>query len=343
MFRRKLRTGDFVRVRSQEEILSTVDAQGCLDGMPIMPEMLRFCGQTIRVEARAHKTCDTVSNIGGVWVDDAVHLEGARCDGASHDGCQASCLLFWKGAWVERISDPEKVSNQEPHNVASTSLPREWSYKSPPGTPQSETIYRCQATEIPGFSRPMKWWDIRQYIEDLTSRNIGLGKLFRGMWDSVSHAIISLGIGYRVWKRIYNGVQRLRGADLFYWETGELTQTPSRPLGLKPGDWVRIKPFEEIMETLDTGNKNRGMGFDTGEMGMYCGRETQVDQRLEKIINERNGKMVFFREPTVTLQGIYCSGERSNVRKFCPRAIQSYWRETWLEQVDPADGRNTPD
>jgi hypothetical protein len=205
--------------------------------------------------------------------------------------------------------------------------------------PEAEMVYRCQATELPGFVRPMKWWDIRQYIEDLTSRNIGVRKLLRGMWDSLSHAIIKFGAGYRVWKKIYNSVQRLRGSDPFYWEVGGLSKTPSQKLNLQPGDSVRVKPFDEIMSTLDTDNKNRGMGFDTGEMGMHCGKALQVDQRILKIINDRTGKMIVFKEPTVTLKDIYCSGERSNVRKFCPRAITPYWREIWLERTEPDAGK----
>ena len=35
-----LRKGDLVEVRSEEEILRTLDADGKLDGLPFMPEML---------------------------------------------------------------------------------------------------------------------------------------------------------------------------------------------------------------------------------------------------------------------------------------------------------------
>jgi hypothetical protein len=34
------RAGDFVEVRSGEDILATLDQDGCVDGMPFMPEML---------------------------------------------------------------------------------------------------------------------------------------------------------------------------------------------------------------------------------------------------------------------------------------------------------------
>jgi len=53
--------GDWVQVRSKEEILATLDGNGRLDGLPLMPQMLKWCGQRFQVYKRAHKTCDTVN------------------------------------------------------------------------------------------------------------------------------------------------------------------------------------------------------------------------------------------------------------------------------------------
>lgn len=102
-----LRAGDWVEVRSRDEILRTLDGTACLESMPFMPEMLRFCGQRFRVYKRAHRTCDTVDYIGGRHLKRTVHLEGLRCDGSSHGGCQAVCLLFWKEAWLRKLDSPE--------------------------------------------------------------------------------------------------------------------------------------------------------------------------------------------------------------------------------------------
>ena len=55
--------GDWVEVRSKEEILETLDKNGRLDGLPFMPQMFKYCGQRFQVYKRAHKTCDTVSGI----------------------------------------------------------------------------------------------------------------------------------------------------------------------------------------------------------------------------------------------------------------------------------------
>ena len=101
-----------VEVRSEEEILRTLDADGKLDGLPFMPEMLGFCGQRYRVRARAHKACDTIDWQQYRRMDSAVHLEELRCDGSAHGGCQAGCLLFWREAWLRRV-EPEEGDRQQ--------------------------------------------------------------------------------------------------------------------------------------------------------------------------------------------------------------------------------------
>jgi len=62
---RKLRVGGWMEVRSETEILRTLDSNGQLDGMPFMPEIFAFCGNTFQVHKRAHKTCDTGFSIRG--------------------------------------------------------------------------------------------------------------------------------------------------------------------------------------------------------------------------------------------------------------------------------------
>jgi len=43
-----LRSGEWVQVRTKEEILATLDLNGRLDELPFMPEMLQYCGMTMR-------------------------------------------------------------------------------------------------------------------------------------------------------------------------------------------------------------------------------------------------------------------------------------------------------
>ena len=106
----RLRVGDWVEVKTQEEISPTLDADGALEGLPFMPEMVEFCGKRFRVVRQARKACvecltpkyksiDMREFLGmPVWV-----IEGLRCIGAAHDGCQRGCLLFWKDAWLRKL------------------------------------------------------------------------------------------------------------------------------------------------------------------------------------------------------------------------------------------------
>ena len=59
--------------------------------------------------------------------------------------------------------------------------------------------YMCQMSEVPHATTPLQWWDIRQYIEDYTSGNVGLWQLFCGfVWTwyyNLSQAGIGLGPG----------------------------------------------------------------------------------------------------------------------------------------------------
>src|SRR4051794_6047982 len=92
------KTGDWVRVRTKEEILATLDTNAQFEGMPFMPQMLDYCGKRYRVSRRAHKTCDTALSLGPRKLTSSVHLEGLRCDGQAYGGCQQMCLLYWKDA-----------------------------------------------------------------------------------------------------------------------------------------------------------------------------------------------------------------------------------------------------
>ena len=98
--------GDVVEVKPAEEILAGLDERGELDSLPFMPEMLQFCGRRFVVDKIAFKTCDTATWTGLRRLTDTVHLAGVRCDGEAHGGCQAGCLIFWKTAWLTRVSGP---------------------------------------------------------------------------------------------------------------------------------------------------------------------------------------------------------------------------------------------
>lgn len=347
----QLSAGDWVEVISREEILKTLDDQGRLDGMPLMPEMLAFAGQRLQVFRRAHKTCDTVNRTGGRRLDDAVHLEGVRCNGTSHGGCQAACLIFWKTHWLRKVDGPSGVN---PRRVAPVITA--------PGIGEDallasayiegeggERIYKCQATELPAATRPLKWWDIRQYLEDISSRNESLLELLRGaayvMTFTLIRATRRIGMQPRAIE-LYDRVQRWRGGVPYPRRYGSVPtgqKTPERILDLREGELVRVRSYDQILQTLDGNNKNRGLYFDAEEVP-YCGKSFRVRCRVSRIIDERTGKMIPIRGNSVILDGAWCKGHYSDRRMYCPRALFPIWRETWLERVEePVEPRYSQD
>ena len=151
-----LKAGDWVEIRSKEEILATLDKNGRLDELPFMPQMLQYCGRRYQVFKHAHKTCDTVFPVRGRKMANAVHLEGIRCDGQAYGGCQAGCLIFWKDAWLIKVSEPEENKTQAPHRPSPSSsysnCSEEQVWTGTRATNQEkeqDPAYVCQATQLP--------------------------------------------------------------------------------------------------------------------------------------------------------------------------------------------------
>jgi hypothetical protein len=161
----KLSAGDWVEVKSKEEILSTLDRDGKLDGMPFMPEMFEFCGRKMQVYKRAHKTCDTVYPIRGRWVNRTVHLE-TRCDGSAHGGCQASCLFFWKEAWLKPAGGGPQPADPASGTAAGCTEADVRTHAQTIDPADGKPVYSCQATCLPAATAHLDWWDLRQYVED---------------------------------------------------------------------------------------------------------------------------------------------------------------------------------
>ena len=325
-----LRVEELVEIRGQDEILQTLDEKGTLDALPFMPEMLKFCGQRFRVFKRADKVCDTIEKTGFRRLKNTVLLEGLRCDGAAHGGCQAGCMILWKEAWLRRVL-PGKMesSNLASGNPAMTNdgpvaLPENINecgdatlmkatrkYIRLEGTDDERFV--CQVTELTNATLPLARWDVRQYMRDIWSGNVGV-------WHGIRGLLLIL----------FNAVQGIRGGSSYpHLEQGKLTKTPAETLNLQPGEIVEIKSKDEIWQTLDHNNKNRGLWFDV-EMLKFCGHRFKVRTRVQKIIHERTGKMVNLTSDSIILDGIICNGDCHN---FCPRSEYIYWREIWLRRI----------
>jgi len=384
-------SGDWVQVRSHEEILATLDQHGCLNGMPFMPEMLPYCGKTLQVWRRAHKTCDTIYQSGARRLEHTVHLaeprgdgSGAaeacgngnggvtetRCDGSAHGGCEAACLLYWNEAWLKPVSHATTSAD------ASASLPSQLDVPATPeptpessgrrctlqqltaatehgGDRQKGPRYVCQATQLLVASKSMSRWDLLQYAEDYVSGNVDLKTLARGAFYRFSALAVrtsdrwgrKLGAADAIASSLmacYDTFQRLLPDGVPYPRRtgsipkGERTPEPAVNAGsLHAGSWVRVKSYPDILTTLNTENKNRGLYFDA-EHVPYCGKVMRVRSLVSQILDERTGYMLRFKIPAVILEGAYCLGAFSDKRMFCPRAVYPYWRATWLTPLRDA-------
>lgn len=328
-----LRAGDWVVVRSKEEILATLDEKACFDGLPLQPEMLQFSGHRMRVAKVAHKTCDNIKKTGGRRMLNAVHLEGARCDGTGHGGCQADCVFFWKEAWLRREHDAPATVAGDSRCAESTVLR---AARAPGDEGSDDPVWVCQTTKLYDATTLLPWWDVRQYIRDVTSGNHRAWEMIKLLIFAGYRKLVGLGVGYRYLIAFFNGFQKLCGGKPYPLGQGMIPDgkaTPTEVLELKPGEWVEIRSQEEILETITRSGFNRGMRYDM-EMSKYCGGRYQVQKRIGQLINEVTGKMMTMKNPCIQLEDVYCRAECTDLRLGCPRASNTYWREIWLRRVN---------
>jgi len=323
-----LKVGEWVVVRSSQEIFSTLDQRGRLEELPFQPEMMAFCGQRLRVAKVAHKTCDNIKKTGGRNMVSAVHLEGARCDGAGHGGCMADCVFFWKEAWLKRLED------QDGQPLENVMINAEGVHRCvvQDDSAQSDPTYVCQTTALYEATSLLHWWDVRQYVRDVTSGNHSLSNVLRILALAWYRKLVSFGLGYRFLIGTYKTVV----GKAFPAGTGTIpigSPTPNEILNLQPGEWVQVKSQEEILDTINVNGFNRGMRYDM-EMSKYAGSRYRVQMRVDRLINEQTGKMMEMKSPCIQLEDVYCRAECTSMRLGCPRASNTYWREIWLRRAD---------
>jgi len=350
-----MKVGDLVQVRSKAEILATLDDKGQLDGMPFMPEMLKFCGQRFKVFKVAHKACDTVFPVRLRAVSNAIHLD-LRCDGQAHGGCQASCLLYWKEAWLipvgrgeaNTIALPRRSEKEEP---GADELRKRLEANAVRIEPDGVPAYTCQATQLPYASTHLDWWDIRHYIRDYTSGNIPTRQFLDGVTFAAYHGLSEAGIGLgRPLRWLWGKISFLWGGSIWPRSKGLIPpgqKTPEAVLNLQPGELVRVKPLPEILKTVTTDYKNRGLMWDP-EFAPFCGKTYRVLRRVTQILDEKTGRMLTMKNACIILDSVVCEARYNTCRTFCPRSIYPYWREIWLERVaetrggTPSTGQDSP-
>jgi hypothetical protein len=260
----------------------------------------------------ASKVCDTMrEGTGNRRLHDTVYLDDLRCDGSGHDGCQAGCLIMWRESWLRRVTPGADDTGE------ADAAPAQLEARSREATTREPGVYRCQATELTAASEPFPPGDRgRKYLREVQVGNVGTGRFLR---------VLARAVGRKLGRTL--GLLK----DVPIASPGP--PAPAEPLDLQPGDLVRVKSKGEIAEFVDETGRNRGLSFDW-EMVPHCGQTYRVKDRVQRIIDENTGTMIEMKRDCLILEGVACSGDLSEGRWFCPRAIYPYWREAWLRRVE---------
>ncbi len=315
MGRAQFRPGDLVEIRSTAEILATLDDRGTTRNTLFMPEMIPYLGRRHRVAQLALKVCTPPGNVN--LRSGVVFLDDLRCDGTGHGGCQMECRIFWREEWLRPVESGSSAQRapSDADDVARLTEIATVNAAVPGG---EKPTWRCQATTLGDAGTLVSWKEPTQYVREITAGNVGVLHFIKvfasAIWRSIGRKL--------------SIVARLptAGAD----------RVDGESLGLQPGEWVEVRSLEEIGRTLDDNVKHRGLSF-TDEMAQHCGQRFQVHRRVERVIDEPSGRMLEFRKNAyVSLEGLFCTGDRAPRLWFCRKDHYPFWREAWLRRVDDA-------
>ncbi|MFH0900933.1 MAG: hypothetical protein V2A73_09920 [Pseudomonadota bacterium] len=107
--RLELEPGERVRVKKIAEIRATLNGRGQYHGLAYMPEMERYSGKTMTVRKRVTLFFDErtreMRKLKDVVILEDVFCEGRPSDPWDYGGCDRTCFLFWKEAWLERVAE----------------------------------------------------------------------------------------------------------------------------------------------------------------------------------------------------------------------------------------------
>ena len=303
-----LLVGDEVEIKTWAEIRATLDAHGCMEQLPFMPEMLALCGQRAHVFRCMHRLFDHRKSRRMRHMDGAVLLVGAVCDGAHHGGCEAACHTIWKAAWLRRVvpgrstpqqsAQPDAVGRMDGTEVLrfGTTGPR----------------YTCQLTQLSAASRPLGRLTASHFLLPLVSGNVTLGAFAVG-W--LTH--------------LFNEVQQKRhGVGFPAFEPAQDADRSGEPR-LEAGAEVVVQSAGEIRATLNDQLMHRGLWLEP-DMLKHCGQQHRIRAEVRVLIDIVSGEMITMKTPAYALAGVHFSGER---QLFNAQYEPLFWRAVWLRSV----------
>ena len=102
-----LRPGEWVEVKSIDEIMATLDNNRRNKGLLWMTGMSKYCGNSYRVFRRVERII-LESNSELRKMKNTVILEDVVCGGETTSGlCRRAECLYWREIWLRRTDEPE--------------------------------------------------------------------------------------------------------------------------------------------------------------------------------------------------------------------------------------------
>ncbi len=101
-----LQPGEWVRVKSIEQIIATLNADNRNRGMSFDREMLKYCGRTAQVLRRVDHIIDESSGRMLTMKTPCIVLADIVCTADYHRSCPRGIYPYWREIWLERVPAP---------------------------------------------------------------------------------------------------------------------------------------------------------------------------------------------------------------------------------------------
>jgi hypothetical protein len=98
-----LQPGEFVRVKSRQEIFATLDKKNRNRGLLFDSEMLKYCGGTFRVLKRVNQIVDEKNGKMLRMKSSCIILDGSACAADYHKLCPRAIYHYWREGWLRRV------------------------------------------------------------------------------------------------------------------------------------------------------------------------------------------------------------------------------------------------
>ena len=181
-----------------------------------------------------------------------------------------------------------------------------------------DDVYRCQITESIKASTPLAVRDWSQYTAEVRSGNVGIFRFLKvAAWMTVVRFAHRLGRD--------PGMPKPAG------ESGRTARSSafSRVSSSRFGHWRR-----------SAGRSTTSSGIEGSASPKRCRRRAgsgSVKNRVDRLIDERTGKMIELKNDCIVLQGFVCKGDRSPARSSArARLIRSSAKPGSAESTTPS-------